>query len=458
MASGLSILYVGPGLAQDLFPDAPGMIFASTDTPINAAKVKQRPDIVLMVPFDEGGDGENISLDIMRAWLDDFASHTFKFTPAVFVAVPVNTEKKIRMSLMAAGADQVVDQPLNWEEIDLKAKVFLKKLHLEQALSTKTGSLEKSFGYLDRFKGELEELKEELFEDKRNLNTALKQIQQMTGERKRLKSTLSRTKKLLVQNMDGFGRILYTLIRQQVEENRGHGERVAAIACFIAEQMGLSQKKLEDLSKAAMLHEIGLLFLSEEQLSKRVSGEKDDKITSCSPSGAYDQALMIQFPVEGAQLLDQCPGFGAVADIIRSMNENCDGTGYPDGLKREHILLESRILAGADELETLRQKNMGPDIKALLSGLEPLSGSRIDPIIARWLEKYVVLHLGGDTINVRGIGIKDLTPGMELGATLFTQTGTKLFSADTVLTRQAIDKIIQYHRAYPVDETVYVKV
>ena len=47
---------------------------------------------------------------------------------------------------------------------------------------------------------------------------------------------------------------------------------------------------------------------------------------------------------------------------------------------------------------------------------------------------------------------------MILSATLFTRTGTKLLPAGQTLTRQAIDKIIQYHRAYPVDETVYIKV
>jgi len=44
-----------------------------------------------------------------------------------------------------------------------------------------------------------------------------------------------------------------------------------------------------------------------------------------------------------------------------------------------------------------------------------------------------------------------------LGTALFTTTGTKLFSVDTLLTQESIDKIIQYHREYPVDETVYIK-
>jgi hypothetical protein len=87
-----------------------------------------------------------------------------------------------------------------------------------------------------------------------------------------------------------------------------------------------------------------------------------------------------------------------------------------------------------------------------------LIGSRLDPQVAGWLEKYAVLHLGGDTFRVRGIGVEQLEPGMILSATLFTRTGTKLLPAGQTLTRQTIDKIIQYHRAYPVEETVFIKV
>jgi hypothetical protein len=223
-------------------------------------------------------------------------------------------------------------------------------------------------------------------------------------------------------------------------------------------KMGLSQKQLEDLSKAGMLHEIGLLFLSEDYICEKMSGERDADQYPDNSSTVYDQSVMIQFPVKGAELLDHCRGFERPAAIIRCLNENVDGTGYPDGLKRHHIPLASRILAAADELETLREKNASSDIQDLLSGLEPKIGSRLDPMVAGWLEKYAVLHLGKDKFKVRGVGVEQLEPGMILSATLFTRTGTKLLPAGQTLTRPVIDKIIQYHRAYPVDETVYIKV
>ncbi|WP_020589785.1 HD-GYP domain-containing protein [Desulfobacter curvatus] len=456
MALRLTILYVGPRCPQDLASAEPHLfIITCVNTPDEIKFLKQRPDIVLMDPFVHDA---NVDPEKFRSWFESSRDHNFKFSPAIFVIVPEETKKGVRLSVMASGADQVVDWPLDTREIDVKAKGVIDKLHLEQTLFSKTASLEKTFGYLDRFKRELKTVKDELLEDKSNLNTALKQIHQMSQERRRLKQILLEIKTQMAADMEGFGHILYALIRQRVELNRGHGERVGKIACFIATKMGLSQKQLEDLAKAAMLHEIGLLFLSKEYSCEKMPGlggaDQDPDISS----SVYDEAMMVQFPVKGAELLSHCRGFEKAAAIIRCLNENVDGTGYPDGLKRRHIPLASRILAAADELETLRENNGAFGIQDLLSGLEPIIGRRLDPQVAGWLEKYAVLHLGGDTLNVRGVGVEQLKPGMILSATLFTRTGTKLLPAGQTLTQQAIDKIIQYHRAYPVDETVYIKV
>lgn len=455
MGLRLSILYIGSRSPQDLGGADPHFFLACINTPDAIKSVAQRPDIILMDPFVHDS---KIDLDKAGAWLDLSQGHRFKFSPAVFVIVPEETGKSVRLTLLASGVDQVVDWPLDTREIEVKAKGAMDKLHIEQTLFAKTGSLEKSFGYLDQFKNELKQVKEELLEDKSNLNTALKQIQQLSEARRRLKKNLLALKAQMAADMEGFGHILYALIRQRVEHHRGHGERVGQIACFIAAQMGLSQKQLDDLSKAGMLHETGLLFLSKEYGGEKVPGGSDADLHPDSGPTVYDQTMMEQFPVKGAELLSHCRGFERTAAIIRCLNENVDGTGYPDGLKRGHIPLASRILAAADELETLRENNGSSGIQDLLSGLEPLIGSRLDPKVAGWLEKYAVLHWAGDTLKVRGVGVEQLEPGMILGATLFTRTGTKLLPAGQALTRQAIDKIIQYHRAYPVDETVYIKV
>ncbi|MEN8212571.1 MAG: hypothetical protein ABFR31_12700, partial [Thermodesulfobacteriota bacterium] len=60
--------------------------------------------------------------------------------------------------------------------------------------------------------------------------------------------------------------------------------------------------------------------------------------------------------------------------------------------------------------------------------------------------------------KVRGVGVHQLEPGMTLGTALFTNTGTKLFSVNTLLTGDSIDNIKKYNREYPVDEIVYIRV
>ncbi|MCK5348006.1 MAG: hypothetical protein KAJ25_01375, partial [Desulfobacula sp.] len=138
-------------------------------------------------------------------------------------------------------------------------------------------------------------------------------------------------------------------------------------------------------------------------------------------------------------------------------NENSDGTGSPQGLKRRYIPLSSRILAGADVFDTIKDEKDVSSMERFLEKLEAFSGTRLDPAIMAWLEKYAVLHMGSDSYRVKGVGIHQLEPGMTLGTALFTNTGTKLFCVNTLLTRDAIDKIKKYNREYPVYEIVYIR-
>jgi len=306
--------------------------------------------------------------------------------------------------------------------------------------------IEKTISYLDKFKDELKEVKIELFEEKTTLNNALKQINQMTIERKRLKKGLKKVKKALLDNMDGFSDVLSNLITIKVEKNRGHSERVAHIVEFISKQLKYDEKKLEDLRKAAMLHEVGLLFIPQETLQKAKDEQSD-----------YEKGLFNQYAVKGADLLSKCTELKNSAEIIRYLNEHSDGSGKPQGLKRKFIPLLSRILAGADVFDTLKDDKDISSLEKFLEKLESFCGTRLDPNIVAWLEKYAVLHMGTDAYKVRGVGIHQLEPGMTLGTALFTHTGTKLFSVNTLLTKDAIDKIKNYDREYPVDETVYIR-
>lgn len=368
------------------------------------------------------------------------------FQPAFFLGVDAYPEFEARMALQAAGVDELIVLPLSAEEVYARSNIHIAKKTLEQKQILQKQTLDKAFHYLDKFKLELKTVKQELIREKNSLNAALKQIHHMTRERDGMKKTISHMKETLARNVRGFERLLSTLITTRIEQNRGHGDRVAQVACFIAKQFGFAEKKLEDIRKAAMLHEVGLLFMPGQALEK-----PENALTN------YEKNIWIQYPVKGADLLKECQGFEDAGEMIRFLNENSDGTGFPDGLRKNLIPLGSRILAGADAFDRLRDSPEILSLEDLMAALEGLSGSRLDPAIVSWLEKYAVLHLGSDAYRVRGVGVEQLEPGMTLGTALFTSTGTKLFSVNTLLTQDAIDKIIQYHREYPVDEIIYIK-
>lgn len=457
----ISLLYIGTrDIGGDVARDPD--IILKTCRDIDCLPTAIRPDIVLMDPFSGALDAP-LDKEMARTWMRRLPRDRFRFPPAVFVIVSGAVPQETRLDFMEDGFDEVVSWPLTARMLNARTRVYAEKHLIAQKLHSDGESLARAFGYLDRFKTETAQLKNDLIEEKTSLNTALKQIQQMTAGRERLKDELTGLRQQLAANMEGFATLLYTLIRRRVEKNQGHGERVADIACFLAKEMGMDENQLEDLRKAAMLHEVGLLFLSDPPAAIQSQTEKnvpDGQTTETGdqPPTAYDKTIMTQYPVKGAELLEHCPGFEAPARIIRALNERADGTGYPDGLRRRYIPVASRILAGADELEALRDRPDIRDTRSLLTAMEDLAGVRLDPVVVGFLEKYVVLHMGADSFKVRGVGIDRLEPGMELGTALFTATGTKLFTANTVLTQDAIDKIIQYNREYPVDETVYVKV
>ncbi len=458
------LLYVGSRSVDDLCSLENGFVVESLPDPASVASVEKRPDIILMDPFGSGSLPKDQNR-VAKQWIQDFESKSFRFKPALFLildSVPgALFDLESRLDLLEGGVDEIISWPISSRELRVKADIYIEKNNIEQKQYSGEQALAKAFQYLDRFKRELKVLKKELVEEKSSLNSALKQIQEMTGERQRLKTRQAALSENLDQNMDGFGKILSTLIRTRVEVNRNHGGRVWRIADFIAKELGFDEKKLEDLRKAAMLHEVGLLFMSgQPEQDQKKTGEKlscDNGVDKKYEPTVYDKNLMVQYPVKGADLLSLCPGFENAAQMIQSLNEWSDGTGYPDGLKRRYIPMASRILAGADELDRLKDNEDIQSQEDLLARLEDLAGTRLDPVIVGWLGKYVVLHMETKDFRVRGVGIEQLEPGMQICTALFTATGTKLFSVNTILTREAIDKIIQYNREYPVDETVYIK-
>ncbi|OHD66350.1 MAG: hypothetical protein A2176_07665 [Spirochaetes bacterium RBG_13_51_14] len=121
----------------------------------------------------------------------------------------------------------------------------------------------------------------------------------------------------------------------------GHQARVARIAEAIARQLGLPENKIREIEMAAMIHDLGKIYVPSEILSKPGKiNETEFAIIKAHPEIAYEILKEIEFPF-------------SLAEIVYQHHERVDGSGYPRRLKGEEILLEAKIISVADVVEAM---------------------------------------------------------------------------------------------------------
>ena len=148
-----------------------------------------------------------------------------------------------------------------------------------------------------------------------------------------------------------------------------HSQRTREVALEVGGALGLSKERLRSLEMAAMLANIGKLFVPKEILTKM------DNLTE-------EESEQLKLNIEYAvKILSELPFDGPVLEIINQKNERLDGSGYPAGLKSEQILLESRILAVANTFVAMtssRAYREGRKVDEVVNILLGLSKSQYD--------------------------------------------------------------------------------
>ncbi len=120
-----------------------------------------------------------------------------------------------------------------------------------------------------------------------------------------------------------------------------HQQRVADLARVIAEEMGLKGTEISAICMAALVHDIGKIWLRAEVLGKPTKlTEIEFGIIRAHAEAGYKICRAIRFP-------------SAIAEIVLQHHERMNGSGYPQGLAGEEIALGARILAVADVVEAM---------------------------------------------------------------------------------------------------------
>jgi putative nucleotidyltransferase with HDIG domain len=121
----------------------------------------------------------------------------------------------------------------------------------------------------------------------------------------------------------------------------GHSQRVALYTDLIAEQMGLAADHRRWLHRAALLHDIGKLAISNTIL------DKPGKLTDA------EYAVIKSHSRISAEILSGIPAFAALVPVAGGHHERLDGKGYPFGIAGDAISLETRIVSVADVFDAL---------------------------------------------------------------------------------------------------------
>jgi PAS domain S-box-containing protein/putative nucleotidyltransferase with HDIG domain len=165
---------------------------------------------------------------------------------------------------------------------------------------------------------------------------------------------------------------LASTVEMKDQYTAGHQPRVTQLACAIAEEMGLSEEQIEGIRMAGLIHDIGKIIVPAEILNKPgpVTEIQYEMVKMHSRAG-YDILKDIKFP-------------WPVAEIVLQHHELMDGSGYPEGLSGDEILLEAKILAVANVVEAMtshRPYRPAYDIKEALAEISKNKGILYDPVV-----------------------------------------------------------------------------
>ena len=192
-------------------------------------------------------------------------------------------------------------------------------------------------------------------------------------ERKKAEEELQLTLGTLRKAVGATIQVMVSAVEMRDPYTAGHQSRSANLARAIATEMGLFKDKIDAIRMAGSIHDIGKLAIPAEILSKPT------KLSE------IEFSLIKEHVRQGYEVLKNIETSTHLAEIVYQHHERIDGSGYPNSLKGEAILVEAAILAVADVVEAMashRPYRPSLGIEAALNEIEKNRGIFYDKDIA----------------------------------------------------------------------------
>jgi len=236
------------------------------------------------------------------------------------------------------------------------------------------------------------------------------------------------------------------LIEVVDEELGGHCKRVAKLCLRLAKlHPGVAQEDLPVLEAAGLLHDIGMVGLPKEIVSKRRTEMNGD-----------EKKLYMSHPVQGEIILKEIEFLKPISILIRSHHEQVNGRGYPDGLKGEEIPLLSMIISGASIYDSLVKKWKVP-MEDIPDRLQQQRGYQLESDLIDYLLEINLENIRKEEEkDYLKFSLDELKEGMVLTSSVRMKSGALVLPSLTKLTNHSIEKLINYRKLDCIADTVCV--
>jgi diguanylate cyclase (GGDEF)-like protein len=166
--------------------------------------------------------------------------------------------------------------------------------------------------------------------------------------------------------------LLLTVLAEQQPDLREHLSDVGRLAVGIARELGMSDSDIDDVARAAELHDVGKIAIPADILTKP------------GPLTTDEWQYMRRHTLIGERIVAAAPALGPVAKLVRASHERWDGDGYPDRTAGDDIPLGARIVAVCDAYDAIvadRPYRGGRSAAEAIAELERGAGVQFDPAV-----------------------------------------------------------------------------
>jgi len=180
----------------------------------------------------------------------------------------------------------------------------------------------------------------------------------------KLDEELNRSYQRLKESINAILNTISKIVESKDPYTAGHQKRVSQLAVAIAQEMKLPPEKIVGIKIASLIHDIGKIGIPSEIMSK------PNKLT------AIELNLIKEHAQKGYDILQNIDFPYPIAEIILQHHEKINGSGYPQGLKDDEILLEARIICVADVVEAMSSHRPYRPAYTIEQALEEISRNR----------------------------------------------------------------------------------